>query len=332
MTYNKHLPPPVLGNNSMVEIDMSINVINLGQIDEMKSSIDFQYVTSLSWYEGRRMFQNLQDSRINQLNTREVESLWIPKIVLYNTETRQKTMVDEDAIVSVSRKGNYTELKNMRLFEGTMNPLSLSRFYKTSYICNFDMAWYPFDTQVCSMEFVMVESIRDVGNLTYSGPVEQTQYFIKKQVFSKRRDKQGVKITFVSIFLGRRLLSIILTVFVPTLILNIVGHSSNYFKEFFFEAVISVNVTAMLVLTTMFINVSNNLPKTAYIKMIDVWLLFNLVKPFNDILVTTYIDYLRSDDDRDINHHGTAISVGGDKSPEDHSRNIVQVAPVEVSR
>ena len=130
----------------------------------------------------------------------------------------------------------------------------------------------------------MVESIRDAvdivtGNLTYSGPVELTQYFIKKQVFSKRRDNQGVKITFVSIFLGRRLLSIILTVFVPTLILNIVGHSSNYFKEFFFEAVISVNVTAMLVLTTMFINVSNNLPKTAYIKMIDVWLLFNLVKP-----------------------------------------------------
>ena len=218
-----------------------------------------------------------------------------------------------------------------------MNPLLLSRFYKTRYICNFNMAWYPFDTQVCSMEFVMVESIRDsvdivIGNLTYSGPVELTQYFIKKQVFSKRRNNKGFKITFVSIFLGRRLLSIILTVFVPTLILNIVGHSSNYFKEFFFEAVISVNVTAMLVLTTMFINVSNNLPKTAYIKMIDVWLLFNLVKPFNDILVTTYIDYLRSDGDRDINHHGTAISVGGDKSGEDHRGNIVQVAPVEVSR
>ena len=171
LTYNKQLPPPGLGNNSMVEIDMSIDVINLGQIDEIKSSVDFQYVISLSWYEGRRMFQNLQDSRINQLNTKEVESLWIPKIVLYNTETRQKTIVDEDAIVSVSRKGNYTELKNRRLFEGTMNPLSLSRFYKTRYICNFNMAWYPFDTQVCSMEFVMVESIRDIvdiviGNLT----------------------------------------------------------------------------------------------------------------------------------------------------------------------
>ena len=65
----------------------------------------------------------------------------------------------------------------------------------------------------------------------------------------------------------------------------------------------------MLVLTTMFINVSNNLPKTAYIKMIDIWLLFNLTKPFVDILVTTYIDSLKTDDTREINHHGEKRSV-----------------------
>ena len=279
------------------------------------------------------MFLNLQESRINQLSKKEVESLWMPKIVLYNTETRKETQVDERAIVSVTRKGTYNELKNKRLFEGRENPLSMSRFYKTSYICNFDMRWYPFDTQVCSMEFVIEESIKEIvdiviGNLTYSGPLELTQYFIKKRIFSKRTDGQEMKVTFVSIFLGRRLLSIILTVFVPTLILNVVGHASNYFKEFFFEAVISVNVTAMLVLTTMFINVSNNLPKTAYIKMIDVWLLFNLIKPFNDILVTTYIDYLRSDDERDINHHGTPVSVGGNKESQEPNEKVVKVVPV----
>ena len=91
---------------------------------------------------------------------------------------------------------------------------------------------------------------------------------------------------------------------------------SNYFKEFFFEATISVNVTAMLVLTTMFINVSNNLPKTNYIQMIDVWLLVSLVKPFLDILLQTYIDNLRQDDKREINHHGKPRKVGQDKTKE----------------
>ena len=163
-------------------------------------------------------------------------------------------------------------------------------------------------------------------DLEYSGPLDLTQYFIKKKVFLKL-DEKGMGILHVDIYLGRRLLSIILTVFAPTVILNIVGHSSNYFKEFFFEAVISLNVTVMLVLTTMFISVSNNLPQTAYIKMIDIWLLFNLIKPFNDILVTTYMDSLKVDDEREINHHGVARTVNDDDNG-GLIVGVIEVAPV----
>ena len=35
------------------------------------------------------------------------------------------------------------------------------------------------------------------------------------------------------------------------------------------------------------------MPPTAYIKMIDAWLLFSLFKPFVDIIVQTYIETLR---------------------------------------
>ena len=67
------------------------------------------------------------------------------------------------------------------------------------------------------------------------------------------------------IVIQRKLLSIVLTTFIPTIILNIIGHMSNYFKEFFFEGLMSLNVTVMLVLTTMFlrfrINYSFNIYK-----------------------------------------------------------------------
>ena len=72
---------------------------------------------------------------------------------------------------------------------------------------------------------------------------------------------------------------------------------------------ITVNLTSMLVLTTMFINVSNNLPKTSYMKMMDVWLLFNLLYPFIVVLLHTYMDTLRNDEEREINHHGRTITV-----------------------
>ena len=62
---------------------------------------------------------------------------------------------------------------------------------------------------------------------------------------------------------------------------------------------ITVNLTAMLVLTTIFIDVSNNLPKTSYMKMVDVWLLFNLMQPFFVVLMHTYMDTLREDNEEE---------------------------------
>ena len=65
---------------------------------------------------------------------------------------------------------------------------------------------------------------------------------------------------FLQVTIQRRLLSIVLTTFLPTLIVNIVGHMSNYFKEFFFEGLISTNVTVLLVITTLFIRLVLRVP------------------------------------------------------------------------
>ena len=97
----------------------------------------------------------------------------------------------------------------------------------------------------------------------------------------------------VSIFLGRRLLSILTTVYVPSVLLNIIGHITCYFKPFYFESAVAVNLTVMLVLTSMFISVVAGLPVTSYIKMIEIWLLFTLMIPFIDVLMTCAIDNLR---------------------------------------
>ena len=78
----------------------------------------------------------------------------------------------------------------------------------------------------------------------------------------------------------------------------------------------------MLVLTTMFINVSNSLPKTSYMKMVDAWLLFNLLYPFIVVLIHTYMDTLRSGDDREINHHGRAITINEENDEGDGTRKI----------
>ena len=64
-------------------------------------------------------------------------------------------------------------------------------------------------------------------------------------------DIGGWKGLRVQVFLGRRLMNVLLTVFLPTLLLNIMGHASVYFDRSFFDTIITVNLTVMLVLMTM---------------------------------------------------------------------------------
>ena len=60
----------------------------------------------------------------------------------------------------------------------------------------------------------------------------------------------------------------LLTVYLPSVLILAIVYAANYFKPFFFESIISVNLTSQLVLTTLFISVSSALPPTSYIKVL----------------------------------------------------------------
>ena len=66
--------------------------------------------------------------------------------------------------------------------------------------------------------------------------------------------------------------------------------------------------------------------------MIDFWLIFNLLKPFVDIIIQTYIESLRNAEE--INHHGTAISVENreENSNENRKGSMVKIIPVGDSK
>ena len=150
-----------------------------------------------------------------------------------------------------------------------------------------------------------------------SGATVLTQYIITSWSFDYANGSdhsEGLRMTVV---LKRRIMNELLTSYLPTVLILIIVYATNYFKEFFFEAVVSVNLTSLLVLTTLFISVSGSLPKTAYVKMIDVWLIFAQLIPFVEVLLHTYMDTLRVEEDgkdREVNHHGKTITVGSTSS------------------
>ena len=87
---------------------------------------------------------------------------------------------------------------------------------------------------------------------------------------------QGIDL---KIIMNRRIINELLTTYLPTVFILGIVYATNFFKPFFFEAVVT-DLTSLLVLTTLFISVSKSLPPTAYVKMIDVWLIFAQLIPF----------------------------------------------------
>ena len=60
--------------------------------------------------------------------------------------------------------------------------------------------------------------------------------------------------------------------------------------------------------------------------MVDVWLIFAQTIPFIEVLLHTIMDYLRDDEEREINHHGKAMNVE-EKGKEEKDISISKVAP-----
>ena len=52
----------------------------------------------------------------------------------------------------------------------------------------------------------------------------------------------------------------------------------------------------MLVMTTIFTSVMQMLPATAYIKIVDVWLIFGQLVPLSDVVLLTAMEYIREGD------------------------------------
>ena len=77
---------------------------------------------------------------------------------------------------------------------------------------------------------------------------------------------EGIRMT---ITLKRKIMSEMMTTYFPSLLLMMITYATTFFKPFFFEAALSVNLTTMLVMTTIFISKMESLPPTSNLQIID---------------------------------------------------------------
>jgi hypothetical protein len=110
--------------------------------------------------------------------------------------------------------------------------------------------------------------------------------------------EEGIMMTVV---LKRKIAKEILTTYVPTTLLMMITLATIFIKQFYFEAAMGTNLTTMLMMTTIFMTVMAELPSTAYVKHVDLWLIGCQLVPFLEVLLLITKETLREvkDDDEE---------------------------------
>ena len=128
-------------------------------------------------------------------------------------------------------------------------------------------------------------------NFTMRQPEDMTLFTITGSALEKASFSQtGIR---MKITMKRKIMSEMMTTYFPSFLLMMITYATTFFKPFFFEAALSVNLTTMLVMTTIFISKMEGLPPTSIIKMIDYWLILCQLVPFAQVVLLTAMEYLR---------------------------------------
>ena len=190
-----------------------------------------------------------------------------------------------------SLEGQMEDLHANESYTGYENPISLVTRYQGDFYCDFaDNVNYPFDTEECTFEYYVSGTMTNRTKLIpslpkpYLGPSSVGQYSVKGWKIESAMVEEGIRGVKVTVELGRSLSSIFTVTYLPTILMNLVNQATNYSKNNY-DLVMTVNITCMMVLASVYISVSSSLPLTAGMKYIEIWLLFNLAYPVMVIIV-----------------------------------------------
>ncbi|XP_066983584.1 uncharacterized protein [Macrobrachium rosenbergii] len=264
--YAEKIPPPNVFAEPL-PVNISFNITSIKEFDLTSFSIGVDMMITTKWEDRRLKYKNIRGNyKVNQVES--IESVWTPKLK-YRDGTLSAAKLDvHSENIYVSRltgalPDDSTTILEDIVYSGKGNPLVFEQELTIDFKCHFRLQMYPFDRQVCFLEFIL-ELTSDLGVLT--------------QVILEFQNLYGY-------YIGNT--------FLPTIMLVTIGYTCFLFDLADFEDRIMVSLTLLLVLATFFSQVSLSIPRTAYLKLIDVWFLALITDLFAVIMSLVIVEVIR---------------------------------------
>jgi hypothetical protein len=261
--YHKaNVPPPPAGRGKKFKLNFAIDLFHIVEVNEKLGYFKTKLDLERSWIDRKLTFRNLKKNIPMVVDPEDMQRIWKPWTIFRNLELDNKydTTLGFDKIKIkpnadyLFKQADSNHIDNTYLFEGKDNLIIYERQVGAEWLCDFNMMWYPFDTQVCNMQLQNLDDSVDYvpKNMTYSGPMDLAGHYVRD--FKMCLDphpidgKQGI---VVEVVFGRPLFSHLLTTTIPTVILIVISQMATMFAKEFIDMVIMVNLTVLLVLATL---------------------------------------------------------------------------------
>ncbi|XP_064092387.1 uncharacterized protein LOC135205555 [Macrobrachium nipponense] len=297
--YHGHRPPPGITPKDPLEINPTINIVRFSNIDDISLAINMELEVILRWTDRNLGYKNLKRQTENKLSSEEEGKVWIPEYEFLNVNDGRLQVLKRT--VFVNRTGHpdpphFNDVEMDTIFPSTSGEMAQRILYSASFNCNFRLFYYPFDVQTCSVLLKLTSATSAVitfknASVEYQGLKNLPKYAVREISASllNINSNDALEVTFQ---LERRYSLLVLTIFIPTGLLLVIGYTTLFVKLQLLQVRAIMTLTTLLVLYTLFNQVSSNLPDTAYIKMVDVWFFFCIFLIFSVIVLHIVVENL----------------------------------------
>ncbi|XP_047474147.1 uncharacterized protein LOC125028711 [Penaeus chinensis] len=300
--YSNRLPPPTMYSD-LLPIAFSINITSIREINLVSSTVTMDVVWQLRWADGRlRYFELHHDYRTNRL--RDSQVVWKPEITLRDDTHSSVDKILHSDFLYVLRAGlplpdDDTTISEDDEYKGSENILVQEQEVTLTVRCQFDLQMYPFDQQRCAIVIKIQDLsadffsfIKEGPGVMYLGNRRLLEYHVVGETFSILA-RDGTNYLRVELKFRNLYGFYLSNTFLPTFMLVFICCTTLCFDINDFQDRIMVSLTSLLVMATIFVQTSENITKTSYLKFIDLWFVAMMSEDFFIILGLVVVEVLR---------------------------------------
>ncbi|KAK8407258.1 hypothetical protein O3P69_002069 [Scylla paramamosain] len=296
--YQKRVTPPPTSEGALTLL-FSLEITSVRNFDLVGFKIGLDMILRVEWKDIRLDFFNLRN-RIFSNRVRTYDRIWIPKFYVESDSgsPAEKLQTSPPTLLvrrdHPPRPDDTSRVTKEQVFDGAHNSLVLHKPISITLNCQFYLRTYPFDDQQCSFVYFLYNGNNVsfiLNSVMFTGHPQLLEYEVvgtSGVVNNSAVSSFSVVIKFTNQFgyyVGNA--------FLPSIFLVIICYLTFWFSLDDFQDRIMVSLTSLLVLTGLMTQTSQSIPKTAYLKLIDVWYIALIFMDFMIIVVLAVIENLR---------------------------------------